>query len=535
MPGLLNAVNPISEQMAAAKSLQLKDASPSSSSLRASIHSVLSDVLAVVNSLKGNGWIYRQQLFKKRKWACILTTVASLYGLLAAFLVAEFEVRCLEGSEFDPGRPTETLQIQYDFEADPPQSIIDSTNVTDLKQYHQFASAEMKDEFIKSRCWGVRYADYFRWTLTASTLMTLFFTLMYQYYEIRIFKFDNSLSPSVILISRDLYMRIALEMVIVGTHPVWLPDQTLWFMYYYPLYFIMVLRIVYMLRIFMLHSHMFDSTKVQSVATLNKINIGALTKENMRLIVRTFMGDYGGRIMLVGVLVNWGLNAWLIRLSEAQWNFAQGSTDGVADMGDALWMVPITLTTIGYGDFYPRSTLGRIWCIWLALAGCVSTAILVNIMTDTLSMTRRERLLFRVLNSDNLRNSLKDKAAVVLQRTWRAHKKGKRVLAKPTMTRPTASKTDVEDGTKGVGCDPSEAGLCLDAQILESVTRFRKLRVKTMFIEDEMTDAVDLGIQQSQMLKQFNCLEDTVESMENKLDLILEALGAAAPETAGDQ
>jgi len=37
---------------------------------------------------------------------------------------------------------------------------------------------------------------------------------------------------------------------------------------------------------------MFDSTKVQSVATLNKINIGALTKENMRLIMRTFMGDY---------------------------------------------------------------------------------------------------------------------------------------------------------------------------------------------------------------------------------------------------
>ena len=54
----------------------------------------------------------------------------------------------------------------------------------------------------------------------------------------------------------------------------------------------MVFRLFYAMRIALLNSHMFDSTKVQSVATLNKINIGALTKENMRLIMRTFMGDY---------------------------------------------------------------------------------------------------------------------------------------------------------------------------------------------------------------------------------------------------
>ena len=139
------------------------------------------------------------------------------------------------------------------------------------------------------------------------------------------------------------------------------------------------------------------------------------------------------------VMINWLFVAWMIRLAEAQWNYKNGSTDGVSAFLDTLWLVPITFTTIGYGDFYPRSYIGRLWCIWLALLGCVATAILVNIMTDTLGMTRRERLLFRVLNNDNLRNSLKEKAAIVLQRTWRAHKKGKRVLAKPTIVRSNVS------------------------------------------------------------------------------------------------
>ena len=139
------------------------------------------------------------------------------------------------------------------------------------------------------------------------------------------------------------------------------------------------------------------------------------------------------------VMINWLFVAWMIRLAEAQWNYKNGSTDGVSAFLDTLWLVPITFTTIGYGDFYPRSYIGRLWCIWLALLGCVATAILVNIMTDTLGMTRRERLLFRVLNNDNLRNSLKEKAAIVLQRTWRAHKKGKRVLAKPTIVRSNES------------------------------------------------------------------------------------------------
>ena len=39
----------------------------------------------------------RQNLFKKRKWACRLYCISSIYGLMIAFILAEMEVSCLEG------------------------------------------------------------------------------------------------------------------------------------------------------------------------------------------------------------------------------------------------------------------------------------------------------------------------------------------------------------------------------------------------------------------------------------------------------
>jgi len=467
---------------------------------------------------------YRQQLFRKRKWASIMSTVVSVYGLLIAFLIAEVEIRCLEGETGS------SLEHQYACSVDEIPGMESNTS----HQAHQFCSGEnstVKLRVLVDGCRAYGVLDKLRWTLTASTIITLIFSIMYQYFEIRIFKFDNSLSPSVFLIQRDLYCQIAIECLVIAIHPLWLHKQVLWFMDYQYLYFMMVFRLFYAMRIALLNSHMFDSTKVQSVATLNKINIGALTKENMRLIMRTFMGDYGGRIMGLTIMINWLFVAWMIRLAEAQWNYKNGSTDGVSAFLDTLWLVPITFTTIGYGDFYPRSHIGRLWCIWLALLGCVATAILVNIMTDTLGMTRRERLLFRVLNNDNLRNSLKEKAAIVLQRTWRAHKKGKRVLAKPTIVRSNESTNkDLEDGIGQnlVNQDRAFCPVIYDAKILDAVTNFRKLRIRSMFSEDEMTDVVDMGIQQSDLHKDIKLLDIKVCNMEEKLskiDKIEEDLG----------
>lgn len=153
----------------------------------------------------------------------------------------------------------------------------------------------------------------------------------------------------------------------------------------------MLARLAYIGRIFIVTSRVFYSTKVETVASLNKISTGQLTYENIRLIVRSCMERYAGKVMMYVMALNWLSVAWLLHLSESNWNIKNNKAEGRHDSGvsrflDAMWLVPITFTTIGYGDFHPKSAFGRIFCIWLGLLGALCTAILVGLMTDKLAI-----------------------------------------------------------------------------------------------------------------------------------------------------
>ena len=71
--------------------------------------------------------------------------------------------------------------------------------------------------------------------------------------------------------------------------------------------------------------------------------------------------------------------------------------------------------------------------LWIGFSGIVAAAILVTVMTGKLTMTRRERLLHQVLKMDAIDASIKHKAAIVLQRTFRRYKTNKPVIRWPNM------------------------------------------------------------------------------------------------------
>ncbi|MRX42830.1 potassium channel family protein [Agromyces kandeliae] len=69
---------------------------------------------------------------------------------------------------------------------------------------------------------------------------------------------------------------------------------------------------------------------------------------------------------------------------------APGAT--ITNFGDALWWAVVTLTTVGYGDTYPVTTVGRVWAVLLMVGGIaivgVASATIISVLNDRLAAIR---------------------------------------------------------------------------------------------------------------------------------------------------
>src|SRR5690349_15547485 len=67
------------------------------------------------------------------------------------------------------------------------------------------------------------------------------------------------------------------------------------------------------------------------------------------------------------LLVFWFVIAWLVYKVEVN---ATGAN--ITSFGKAIWWGVVTFLTIGYGDFYPITVIGRFFAAFLMFAGVFS-------------------------------------------------------------------------------------------------------------------------------------------------------------------
>jgi UDP-N-acetylmuramyl pentapeptide phosphotransferase/UDP-N-acetylglucosamine-1-phosphate transferase len=65
-----------------------------------------------------------------------------------------------------------------------------------------------------------------------------------------------------------------------------------------------------------------------------------------------------------------------------------GISDGqdLESFSNAIWLTIITMTTVGYGDFYPRTHIGRTITVFLIIWGIFIVSLMVVVLTNTLNM-----------------------------------------------------------------------------------------------------------------------------------------------------
>ena len=72
------------------------------------------------------------------------------------------------------------------------------------------------------------------------------------------------------------------------------------------------------------------------------------------------------------------------------------------------------MTTVGYGDFFPRSIIGRILISFIAIWGFYTVSLLVVVLKTTLSLSNLEDRALNVLTCVEMKTELRQRAAYII-------------------------------------------------------------------------------------------------------------------------
>lgn len=162
--------------------------------------------------------------------------------------------------------------------------------------------------------------------------------------------------------------------------------------------------------------------KTRLVGMLNNVDV------NGSFIMKHLLNSSLSTLLSCIALVSFSL-AYALMIAERG---AAGSTD--LDLYEnAIWCIIITMTTVGYGDVYPKTQLGRLVSITGAFSAVVLVALSVNAVTERLQLKRNEGkvldFIFDLKDSAQLRVSMGD----VIRNAWHAYVnlKGQKATTKP--------------------------------------------------------------------------------------------------------
>eukprot|EP00164_Ancoracysta_twista_P004299 GFYU01005791.1.p1 GENE.GFYU01005791.1~~GFYU01005791.1.p1 ORF type:complete len:593 (-),score=134.40 GFYU01005791.1:103-1881(-) len=81
---------------------------------------------------------------------------------------------------------------------------------------------------------------------------------------------------------------------------------------------------------------------------------------------------------------------------------------------NTIWLALVTMTTVGYGDYSPLTTLGRLTAVVAAVCGLVLTAIVITIIHRNISLNPLETQVVSFVESNSERVNMRNQAARVI-------------------------------------------------------------------------------------------------------------------------
>ena len=87
---------------------------------------------------------------------------------------------------------------------------------------------------------------------------------------------------------------------------------------------------------------------------------------------------------------------------------------GITNYFNAFWCIIVTMTTVGYGDYFPKSIPGRVIVFIVCIIGITLVSLIVFLLTGFLEMTEAETKVMNIVIRMQKREGVKLEAAFVL-------------------------------------------------------------------------------------------------------------------------
>ena len=108
---------------------------------------------------------------------------------------------------------------------------------------------------------------------------------------------------------------------------------------------------------------------------------------------------------------------YLFRIFEAKYSDASGQD--YSKLMNCMWNVIITITSVGYGDIYPKSVLGRTVAVMCCFWGTFIISFFVVAVNSVLTLSDAEEKASELLIRLYMKNELKRDAVGVLSEAFR--------------------------------------------------------------------------------------------------------------------
>ncbi|XP_075047785.1 intermediate conductance calcium-activated potassium channel protein 4 [Mixophyes fleayi] len=350
-------------------------------------------------------------------------------------------------------------------------------------------------------CQWFVYLYLMKCSITISTVILLIIIIAFHYKEIQLFMNDNSLVDWRIAVNAKKFSWILLEIVVCAVHPFpferqckgngrtdneapdFLSDADI------VLSILMFLRLYLLPRTVLLHSRVLVDASYRSIGSLNNI------KFQYQFVMKILMNTCPGRVLLILTISLWVVSSWILSVCERE------GYRGVGNLTNAMWLIPITFLTIGYGDLVPQSVCGKMVCLFTGVMGVGCTALIVAVAAQKLEFTKAEKHVHNFMMDIHYMKQIKCAAANVLGEAWLLHRH--------TMQGESA-KIRLHQ-----------------RELLGAIHIFRHRRIKHKNLKDQVNSMVDISKMQMIMTDlDYNLtsshqdLEKRIDQLDKKLDEI---------------